>query len=486
MQFFKTLFSVLCLLTVCSLTIGLTACAQSDNEDSNPRAESALDSELRGLVEANNLKGKPDSNSPPVDINEPLAQLGKRLFFSTTLGGQFDAACVSCHHPVLGGGDGLSLPIGVNAVNPDLLGAGREHSSLGFDYDGGPTVPRNSPSTFNTVFYQQCLFHDGRIEVLTGSSSNNGAGISTPESAINEIDEKAKSLLHAQAHFPVTSPEEMRGTFLEQSNNDTLREGLASRIINDTNGENWLADFQLAFNSTEPAETLITFDNIALAIEAYEASQVFIDSPWKIYVEGDGSTISEEAKRGAVLFFTPTDNGGAGCSACHKGDFFTDELFHVIAIPQVGRGKGDGPYGDHDYGRFRETGDSKDKYAFRTPTLLNVEVTGPYGHTGAYSTLEEIIKHHLGPRATLEGYDYSLAGNQTGIQIDHAYENMRLTLATYELLTAQESSLLKPVDLTEAQIGSIKAFLLALTDKCVVNVSCLEPWIVNDSSFYSQ
>ena len=132
------------------------------------------------------------------------------------------------------------------------------------------------------------------------------------------------------------------------------------------------------------------------------------------------------------------------------------------------------------------TGETKDKYAFRTPTLLNVEVTGPYGHAGAYKTLEEIIKHHLNPGEALLNYDYSSAGNQSGIQVEHAFENTRLALATYELLKAQQISLLMPVALREQEIMYIKEFLLALTDPCVMNDSCLQQWIPSNSKFYLQ
>ena len=67
------------------------------------------------------------------------------------------------------------------------------------------------------------------------------------------------------------------------------------------------------------------------------------------------AAISLEAKQGALLFFQSAAQGGAGCAECHHGDFFTDEEFYTLAIPQVGPGKENGPLGDDDFGRFRET-----------------------------------------------------------------------------------------------------------------------------------
>jgi cytochrome c peroxidase len=110
---------------------------------------SELDIQLRDIIEYNNLTGDPARNRELPSISSPKAQLGMQLFFSKALGGDMDSACVSCHHPALAGGDRLSLSIGTEAVNPDLLGPGRIHSVNGTNYDGGPTVPRNAPTTFN-------------------------------------------------------------------------------------------------------------------------------------------------------------------------------------------------------------------------------------------------------------------------------------------------------------------------------------------------
>ncbi len=108
-----------------------------------------------------------------------------------------------------------------------------------------------------------------------------------------------------------------------------------------------------------------------------------------------------------MLFYTDRSKGGADCSSCHQGDFFTDEDFHNLAMPQIGPGKGDGD-GSKDFGRKRETGKMADKFAFRTPSLINVEVTGPWSHAGAYTSLESVIKHHLDPASAIANYDTSL------------------------------------------------------------------------------
>ena len=120
----------------------------------------------------------------------------------------------------------------------------------------------------------------------------------------------------------------------------------------------------------------------ANAIAAYEiATFTFLDAPWDHYVAGEHTALSDEAKQGALLFY-----GKANCGKCHSGNLFTDQAHHNICAPQLGPGKGD--EAPLDLGRARETGEAADRFAFRTPPLRNVAVTGPWMHDGVYTTAE--------------------------------------------------------------------------------------------------
>jgi cytochrome c peroxidase len=448
-------------------------------------SQSPLDQELQAVIAANNLTGDPSLGRDLPHIEDPLAQLGMKLFFTKALGGEQDSACVTCHHPMLGGGDGIPLSIGVGAHQPNLLGPGRTHPQ-------GPLVPRNAPTTFNAAMWDKFMFHDGRVESIgktPGKSGNDGYGIRTPNSMMLGYPdhEAGETLAEAQARFPVTSEEEMRGFDFgtDQSNtqvtrDERSRELLAAILGNYNEGanvlahNNWPAEFQAAFDSTADAETLITFGNIAKAIAAYENSQVFVDTPWRAYVQGQTDAISEPVKRGALLFY-----GKAGCSTCHSGDFFTDEQFHVLAIPQIGVGRDSGIFGDDDFGRYLETGEKSDKYAFRTPTLLNVEVTAPYGHDGAYETLEEILRHHLNPVLAVENYDFSRIDPDIRTLNSEMYS--RQAVEQLEWLRAEGYFTIQDKELTDTEIDELLAFLGTLTDPCVKSRECLSPWIPDSS-----
>ncbi len=459
----------------------LSACSSVATPQPQP---AELDTQLRAVIAGKELTGDPSTGRVLPDIEDPLPRLGMKLFFTKALSGTGDSACVSCHHPALGGGDAIPMSIGIGADDPDLLGPGRTHPE-------GPRVPRNAPTTFNSGMWDQMMFWDGRVESrgkTVGMNGDDGFGIRTPDTAYGYPDPQAgANLAEAQSRFPVTSEEEMRGFDFGTEAGNTLevrdertRILLAQMIGNYGEGSgvlpanNWLVEFQTAFESTQPAEVLITFENIVKAIGEYERSQVFVDTPWKAYVQGDDDAIGEAAKRGALLFY-----GAGNCAGCHSGDFFTDESFHVLAIPQIGVGKASGIYGDDDFGRYLETQILEDKYAFRTPSLLNAEVTGPYGHDGAYDTLEEIIRHHLNPEQAINNYDF--ASLDPSIRVVNAERYTQDALAQLKANREKGVTTVNDINFSAAQVDDLIAFLLALSDPCVKNRGCLDPWVPDEN-----
>jgi cytochrome c peroxidase len=470
------------LVAVSLITIITTACAV-DEEDISPL-------HIRSVATVLGLTGDPTTktNNTLPDISDPKAQLGMKLFFTKGLGGDVDTACVSCHHPVLGGGDNLSLSIGVGAENPDLLGPGRFHDLLADGYDGGPTVPRNAPTTFNIGLWDQVMFLDGRVESLgktAGSNGNDDLGIVTPDSDTDDNGnlqadpDAGDNLPTAQSRFPVTSHEKMRGFIFEAgSTNDEVRNALATQLQTLQIDNGWDNEFLAVYG-----DTTITYARIAEAIGEYERSQVFVNTPWKAFMDGDDGAISEAARRGALLFMLPTRVNGASCISCHRGDFFTDERFHVLGMPQIGRGKGDGTTGTDDFGRFRVTGNENDRYAFRTPSLLNVTETGPWGHAGSYTSLEAVIRHHLDPQAAFDAYDVlqlenSIRDSGQTVDMDLNTQNALNKLAENRLAGIPS---IETVSLTDEQVGYLVEFLKTLTDPCVTDRDCLAPWIPDSS-----
>lgn len=116
--------------------------------------------------------------------------------------------------------------------------------------------------------------------------------------------------------------------------------------------------------------------NIELALATFERSIVAGEAPFDRWIGGDRNAISAAAKRGFDLF-----NGKAHCSACHSGWSFTDASFHDIGVAtgaDIGRG------------RLFPTSASL-RYAFKTPTLRDVDRRAPYMHDGSVATLEQVV-----------------------------------------------------------------------------------------------
>ena len=153
---------------------------------------SPVDVHAQVLIAEQGFTGDPTVGRELPNINDAKAQLGKALFYSKRLSGEYDTACASCHHPTLGGGDNLSWPVGYDAVDvfhnfdSDLLGSGRYfNGSEAGELAGYPVIGRNAPTVFNVGLLDRSLFWDGRVESLTGTEGKRGtdAGIITPDSA---------------------------------------------------------------------------------------------------------------------------------------------------------------------------------------------------------------------------------------------------------------------------------------------------------------
>ena len=127
----------------------------------------------------------------------------------------------------------------------------------------------------------------------------------------------------------------------------------------------------------------VNFENIAKAIEAFEATLLTPDSPIDRYLRGDKSAISEAEKEGLMLFID------RNCASCHYGVNFGGMgyyTFGMVIDPE------DNVRPAEDLGRFKVTGIIHDRYRFRAGPLRNVVATPPYFHAGRVWNLIEAVK----------------------------------------------------------------------------------------------
>ncbi len=314
-------------------------------------------------------------------IKEQKAALGQLLFYDPILSGNRNISCGTCHNHDHASTDGIALGIGEGGV-----GIGPKRTPGQGSSRIERRTARNAPAMFNLGAKEiRVLFHDGRIS----HSDLYDNGFNSP--AEERLPEGLDGLLAVQALFPLISQREMAGDPEENeiagATNDRVDAGwpiLAKRV---RGIPEYGTGFVAAFDEIKAPED-VRIQHIANALAA------FIDAEWRSFdAPFDRGELSFAAKRGHALF-----TGKAGCSKCHSGPLFTDQKFHALAIPQFGPGRARlfDPYA-RDVGRMGESDDVEDAYRFRTPSLRNVALTGPYGHNGAYPTLEGIIRHHLDP-----------------------------------------------------------------------------------------
>ena len=172
--------------------------------------------------------------------------------------------------------------------------------------------------------------------------------------------------------------------------------------------------------------------------------------------------MTTEQKRGALLFF-----GKARCSQCHNGPFLGAQQFANVGAPQIGPGGTRQP--PLDQGRGEIANFDQYRFAFRVAPLRNVELTAPYMHSGAYATLEAVVHHYNDIPVALRDYDVS----QLAPQFRALYHGDAGTISV--VLATLDFRLRTPLDLSEAEMAQIVAFLKSLTDPAARDLRALIP-----------
>ena len=295
------------------------------------------------------------SVTPPLGLPKVAGQLdpaeidlGRELFFDRRLSKNETLSCAMCHIPEQGFTQNeLATPVG-------HLGKG---------------VRRNVPSLYNVAFAED-LFLDGREQSLE-------AQIWSPLLAENEMANESREAVLAKLALNTRYTARFAETF---------DEGLTERTL-------------------------------GRALAAYQRALLSGDSPFdRWYFDGEGSTGMGSGKKGypalAAQGFTVFQH--AGCASCHhindSSALFTDGQFHNTGTGYRRAGRALRPPSVQlapgifvvptvdaetetftDDGRFEVTGREADKWRYRTPSLRNVALTGPYMHDGSIATLEEVV-----------------------------------------------------------------------------------------------
>ncbi|MCG8317858.1 MAG: cytochrome-c peroxidase [Cytophagales bacterium] len=243
-------------------------------------------------------------------------------------------------------------------------------TSIGHGWQKGP---RNSPTVFNAVF-NEAQFWDGRAEDLK-----------------------------AQAKGPIQAGVEMANT----------PENVIRTLVS---MPQYVAWFEGAFpGEADP----VTFDNMARAIEAFEATLI-TPAPFDAYLNGDDQALTLDQKQGLALFMEK------GCVACHNGVNVGGHGYYPFGVIER---PGADILPENDKGRFAVTQTADDEYVFRASPLRNIAVTAPYFHSGKVWDLEQAVG--------------IMGSSQLGEELND--EEVRLITAFMHSLTGEVPAVIYPI-----------------------------------------
>ncbi|HUS07418.1 MAG TPA: cytochrome c peroxidase [Bryobacteraceae bacterium] len=433
-----------------------------------------LDEQLDAALKASGLSGTIQSSLEGRlgrTVNTKLANLGRLLWFDTSGGLHSDNTCGGCHSPSNGFGDTQSIAIGVQ--NNNIVGQNRS----------GPRNQRRTPTAANTAFYPNLMWN-GRFSAPSGNSFDNSQGFTFPEPEgivkFPAFDAIVTHLLIAQAHIPPTELVEVagftgtKGTIGAEFDqfddgkggtvpppdtsgfrNEPIRQAVLARL-------NSTPAFRALFGELFPSVASggpIDFFMFGRAIAEFEFTLIFADAPVDRFARGDRKAMTEPQKRGALVFF-----GKGGCANCHavagqSNEMFSDFKMHVVGVPQIapvfGAGKGnvifDGPGRDEDFGLEQITGNPVDRYKFRTSPLRNAALQPAFFHNGAFTRLEDAIRHHLDVFTSARTYNATAAG--VAKDLAHHLGPIEPVLQRVDPLLAH------PISLTSDEFNALVAFV---------------------------
>lgn len=326
----------------------------------------------------------------PVDWAERCAHLAKKHAVNLVVAERLEPGAEPARAGVVSHrGEALGL------VAALALRAGeRSPSALGLPSVPVPTSSETSPRLVELgrmLFFDRALSRDGSIACASchqpekgfSNGEKNGAGIYRHPTTRNvpsllNVAWKAAlfwdgyaSTLENQAKYPTTHAFEMDSPYLDE----------LTRYVRGQ--ERYREGFEQALGTAA-----IGFDEVALALAAYQRALVSANSPFDRHVYGgQHEALPASARRGLALFA-----GKAGCASCHTmgRDYalLTDNQFHNNGVGY-----------DPAAGRFTDGGlgllsDASRSGLFMTPTLRNVADTAPYMHDGSLATLEQVVAYY--------------------------------------------------------------------------------------------
>ncbi|MDG2015435.1 MAG: cytochrome c peroxidase [Pirellulaceae bacterium] len=290
---------------------------------------------------------------------------------------------------------------------------------------GIPEVETLSPEQLQIVNLGRRLFFDPALSV---DGSTSCATCHRPEHGFSSPLKLPKGVADREAkrHAPAILNRHLGTIQFWDGRMETLEEQALQPIETENELDNSIdAVLKMLSESDEYRKSFdaafedgVTKQNLAKAIAGFERALITAESPIDRFVTARESVLTKSQRQGLWLY-----ESKGGCWQCHTGQNYSDEKFHNTGVS----------WGVGDLGREEHTGDDSHTGQFKTPTLRNVALTGPYMHDGSIKTLREVVEFY----------------NKGGTNNPHLDTKM------------------KPLELTEQEIGDLVEFLKALEGRYI-------------------
>lgn len=377
----------------CALAISFLLSACQKNDDPTPAAQdNELDTELTNLLELEGgqqglnyfmLPSSSDYSQIPQDPNNPLTQakieLGKMLFHETGIArnprlfsSENEFSCASCHHSGAGFQAGMTQGIGEGGFGFGFNGEGRTIDPEYFDdplwKDSIDVQPIRSPSILN-IAYQKNVLWNGQFGATDQNEGTEYAWTEGTPKFFNHLG--------------------FEGTETQAIAGQTVHRLLVDHDFCEEYSD-YMNLFAQAFGNV-PTNVDELRINTGLAIAAYERTVLANEAPFQNWLRGSRNALSDEEKRGAILFF-----GKANCVSCHTGPALNSMEFHaygmndLFLLPEVFLANENSI---ENLGRGGFTGNSDDNYKFKVPQLYNLRNVEQLGHGSSFSNLTEVVEY---------------------------------------------------------------------------------------------
>lgn len=278
-----------------------------------------------------------------------------------------------------------------NLSNESKMSCATCHQKEQYFTDGftkSPNTNRNSPTLLYAAL-QKGFFHDKRTGSLEGQIIDVVENPNEFHSSLNHLEEKVRQ------------------------------------------NSNYVSNFKEVYNQE------ISNDLIRKAMASYIASLSYFNSKFDKSMQNQEEILTQDEQKGFSIFM-----GKGKCATCHFAPIFNGTVpvaykeseIELIGVPETNdtiQAKI-----DSDLGRYNLFKTEQRKFFFKTPTVRNVEKTGPYMHNGVFKTLEEVV-------------DFYDRGGGHGLGIELEYQ----TLPTDKL------------NLTKKEKAQLVSFLKTLTDE---------------------